>query len=307
MTFNFTPEDLLLHCPGISEPTYLGKGSFKMVFKAKVISENIYEAIKVVAIPSSVNADEEEDLDKQKIDEDQEENLKRIYREIDILRKCNSKYMVKLGSIHPFEKSINGQKYLFYSEEYIDGVMLRRMINPNRSPSIDELRKLALCLMESIKGMTALNAIHRDIKPENIMMTSDSSRQFILLDLGIAFIVGGTALTQNQGAIPGTRYYLAPEMLQNSFRENLDYRSDLYTSGLVIYEHATGDNPFMRRDDSVYNTLHRIINNAPPPLTLRRPDLPKDFCETIDQLIKKSPALRPNNLTMLIRKLGDVK
>ena len=138
------------------------------------------------------------------------------------------------------------------------------------------------------------NVVHRDIKPDNVMALSDDKRPYVLLDLGVAFVVGGTPLTRDPRNVHGTLYYLAPEMLEPSFRENLDLRADLYAVGLTLYEYACGANPFMRREDAQYTTIQRIYRDTPTPLHELRSDLPVEFCKMIDQLLKKRPALRPN-------------
>ena len=65
--------------------------------------------------------------------------------------------------------------------------------------------------------------------------------------------------------IPGTLYYLAPEMLRRGFRQNIDYRADLYAIALTAYEYSSGINPF-RRGDAVYTTMTRIAKDKPEPL-----------------------------------------
>jgi serine/threonine-protein kinase len=148
-----------------------------------------------------------------------------------------------------------------------------------------------------------MNVIHRDIKPDNIIKTDDPVRPYVLLDLGIAFQIGGTRITRNSARIPGTLYYIAPEMLDQGFRQNLDYRADLYTVGLTLYEFASGDNPFAHSGDPQFTTLYRIKTQRPKPLRELRSDLPAEVCRLIDQLMRKLPALRPANLDQLIKEM----
>ena len=100
---------------------------------------------------------------------------------------------------------------------------------------------------------------------------------------------------------------IAPEMLDTNFRQSLDYRADLYTIGLTLYEYATGMNPFARRDEAQYTTLYRIKHDTPQPLSTLRPDLDITFCRLIDQFIKKLPALRPANLANLINRMESCR
>jgi len=163
--------------------------------------------------------------------------------------------------------------------------------------------ELGVCLLKAVLELASMNVIHRDIKPDNIIRTKDPMRPYVLLDLGIAFRIGGTGITRNSARIPGTLYYIAPEMLDQGFRQNLDYRADLYTIALTLYEFASGDNPFAHRGDPQFTTLYRIKTQRPKPLWDLRSDLPAELCSVIDQLMRKLPALRPANFDQLIREM----
>jgi serine/threonine protein kinase len=276
--------------PEASDLEEIGSGGFKVVYKAQIGSK--IEAVKLVQIPSDENDRTIRD-----------ENLRRIVREVDILAKCASPYLVKLGSILPRECEVDGVEYVIYSEEYIPGETLRKMIKAGHLPAKEELAELAICMFKAVHELSELNVIHRDIKPDNIIKSNDPKRLYILLDLGIAFQIGGTRLTHDSARIPGTLYYIAPEMLDQGFRQSMDYRADLYTIALTLYEFATGDNPFAHRGDPQFTTLYRIKTIKPRPLRELRNDLPTPMCKLIDQLMRKIPALRPANIELLIKQL----
>ena len=127
------------------------------------------------------------------------------------------------------------------------------------------------------------------------------NREFVLLDLGIAFAVNETALTANPSErIVATYRYLAPEMLNPNFRDTIDYRSDLYTAALTVFEYAAQAHPLAQDRDDLMQTISRALRQPPTPLKSLRSDLSDEFCRTIDQLLKKKPALRPGNLNLLI-------
>ena len=268
----------------------IDSGGFKVVYKAQVNEKT--EALKLVQIPSDPNDDTIRD-----------ENLRRIVREVDILAKCTSPYLVKLGSFLPRACKIDKIEYVIYSEEYIPGENLRKMILADYRPRKEELAELAICMLKAIRELSGMNVIHRDIKPDNIIRSDNPKRPYVLLDLGIAFQIGGTRLTRDSARIPGTLYYIAPEMLDQGFRQNLDYRADLYTIALTLYEFASGDNPFAHRDDPQFTTLYRIKTVKPKPLHEFRDDLPIPMCKLIDQLMRKIPALRPANIEQLIKQV----
>ncbi|MFH0729374.1 MAG: serine/threonine-protein kinase [Pseudomonadota bacterium] len=272
----------------------IGSGGFKVVYKAMV--NGTPEALKLVQIPVDPN---DEGV--------KEENRKRIFREIGILKACKSPYLVKLGSIQPKELSLNDQTYVVYSEELLTGSSLRQLLKSGYKPTFDELRSLITVLFNVVKEIASKNIIHRDIKPDNIIKTDSEDRPFVLLDFGIAFQIGGSNLTRDTHHVPGTLYYIAPEMLDAGFRQSLDYRADLYTVGLTLYEYASGMNPYAKKDEAQFTTLYRIKTAMPDPLLSLCPDLPPNFCTLVDNLMKKLPALRPANINMLIKKLEGIR
>lgn len=271
--------------------SYLDEGGFKAVYKARII-DGIEEAIKVIYIP-------------RKNDQPQinSEIFLRVKREIDLLRLCECPYLVKLGALSPNLYEIQERDYLLYSEELLDGKTLNKRIEELHVPSIEELKTLLICLLKVVQELKQKELIHRDIKPKNIFDLSNSTRPFVVLDLGIAFKLHSTALTRNPDLRLGTLPYMAPEIFQPHFRQNFDFRSDLYSVGVTIYEYSSGKHPIARRGEDDYTTIYRIAHQIPIPLNQHRPDLQESFCSLIDQFIRKIPALRPSNLEGLIKRV----
>ena len=274
--------------------TLIGEGGFKKVYAGKINGE-FNQAIKIIPINNMSGGEDNIAI----------EEISRIKREIRILEECSSPFLVKLGNIEPNIITDENNNYIIYSEELIEGVSLRNRINEGKRPTEKELIDLAKCILDVIENLwfNQKKWIHRDIKPDNIIETENISRPYVLLDLGIAFSVNDTRLTQNSINIPGTTLYIAPEMLKPGFRSTIDYRADLYTMALTIYEYATGNHPFKRKNDVMFTTLTRIYNDPVPSLSISRNDLNPTFCNLIDQMLKKLPALRPANLNMIRAKL----
>ena len=270
---------------------YLDSGGFKAVYKGYI--QESPEAIKVVYVPADINEEERIEL------------IGRVKREIEALDRCKSPEFVQLGSLPPEQININGIDYIIYSEEYLDGENLRSKLRKNYKPDLSELVQLTKTLLKAIKLLKENDLIHRDIKPHNAIKLKSPERPFVILDLGIAFKIHGTALTRNSMFRPGTLPYMAPEMFNPRFRENLDYRSDMYSAGVTVYEYASGVHPIRKRGEDAYTTMYRILKTQPQPLSTLRPDLPSDFCKIIDQLIKKLPALRPASIQMLLKKVKE--
>ncbi|NQU65907.1 MAG: serine/threonine protein kinase [SAR324 cluster bacterium] len=276
----------------VSDLSFLEDGGFKAVYKG--IIDGNYEAIKVAVLPTDLG------------DENQrEEQVGRLLREVSSLNSLKSKYVVKLGKMLPRLVTIKPYDYFVYSEEFLDGQNLSLRVMSGYCPEFSEIRQLSLVLLQVISELKSKSIIHRDIKPENIISLSDRKRLFVILDLGIAFKTQGTALTANTLQAPGTLPYMAPEMFNQGFRGTLDYRSDLYSAGLTIYEYSSGKHPYYVRGENRLMTMYRIANTTPPPLVDSRSDLPIGFCKIIDQMIKKRPALRPARLDILINQIKE--
>ena len=100
-----------------------------------------------------------------------------------------------------------------------------------------------------------------------------------------------------------TYRYLAPEMMNPAFRDTIDYRSDLYTAAMTVYEYAAQQHPLAQGRDDLMRTISRALHQPATPLQTYRADLPAAFCQIIDQMLKKKPALRPANLNALIQRI----
>ena len=126
--------------------------------------------------------------------------------------------------------------------------------------------------------------IHRDIKPANIKVTS--SGQVKIMDLGLALPRDAKRVTTD-GMIIGTPAYLSPEQAQGM---TLDYRTDIYSLGIVLYEMATGQLPFL--SDDIPALLMQHVKQPPPPLRLYSPDIPAALENVILKALEKNPARR---------------
>jgi serine/threonine-protein kinase len=296
---NFVPPqpDLIrVALPNIeSVSQLLHQGGFKAVYRAIVGGKT--EALKLVEIPKTQNAAEAEAFRK--------EMIGRVRREIEALAKCQRPEIVKLGQIPATDIVIQNEDYIAYTEEFLEGKNLGEIIAAKApKPDEQELRTLFVSLLAAIKELWGHGYVHRDIKPLNVIKHNQPDRPFVLLDLGIAFSIRETALTFNPNErIVASFRYLAPEMMNFGFRENLDYRSDLYTAALTVFEYAVQQHPLARSQDDMMRTISRALHQPPTPLKQARPDLSDFLCQTVDQMLKKKPALRPANLNLLITQL----
>ena len=295
---SFTPpgEELIrAGFPRIESLAPIDKGGFKAVYRI-VIGDKV-EAFKLILIPSYEGTPDADSL--------RQESIGRVRREVTGLARCTGPEIVKLGSLPLTTVRIAGGDYVGYSEEYLDGKDLWVLLNSRMpKPSEAELRLLFATLLKAIRELWGKGYVHRDIKPKNVMKLNDPARQFVLLDLGIAYSVQETGLTANPGQrIMATYRYLAPEMMSPHFRETIDYRSDLYTAAMTVYEYGAKRHPLAQNNEDMMRTISRALHQPAESLAKLRPDLSADFCQTIDQMLKKKPALRPANLNSLINRM----
>lgn len=289
-----SPKDLQKVLNLSQEPTHIGTGGFKAVYRME--TPRCVEAIKTVFIPPSGSEDD---------DARRAQLIARAEREVEALGHCSTPYLVKLGTLAPKLQVIANHDYLVYSEEFLPGKSLDGWIGANPEPSFDKLLDVFMALIELIHTLSLAGYLHRDIKPANIMETGIPGRPYVVLDLGIAFKMHGTSLTQG-GSPPGTLRYMAPELLKPDYKDVMDFRCDLYAAGLTIYVLATGHHPFAPQPEHQYATVYRIMTQRPQALASLRPDLPPVFCNIIDRCIRKKPALRYANMALLERALREV-
>lgn len=296
MVNSLPPDDAAIRAlfPEIGDLALLDLGGFKYVFRAQVGAS--IEAFKLVELPP---------IGLTEVDEAYRiEATSRVMREIKVLGECKSPELVKLASIAAKPIRIGSQDYVGYSEEFVQGGNLASLIANAQLPlpTEVELRLLFRCLLTAIGEMWGNGYIHRDIKPKNVMKTGDDRRPFVLLDLGIAHSVRETSLTYNPtGRLPLATYrYMAPERAYPDQRENLDYRSDLYSAAVTIYEYASRHHPITDRPGDPMETISRIVHLPTQALEHWRPDLSAEFRQLVDQSLKKRPGLRPGNLKRLI-------
>jgi serine/threonine protein kinase len=291
------PAILALALPNLRGFSFLNAGSYKTVYQVSC-ADGTLEVLKVIRLPLDGGTEEQAAIRRQE--------LGRALREVNLLRDCQSPFVVKLGSVSPSIRELDGDDCVVYTEELLPGRELRDLITRTNLPDATDIKRLLSCLVQAIQALwSKQHTVHRDIKPGNILATGLLERPYVLLDLGIAYNVAEPGLTARPDYVPATPRYMAPEMLDPNFRENLSFRADLYAAGVTAFEFATGGtHPLARTADDMVRTITRILHQEPRRLLNERPDLPMQLTNLIDQLNKKNPALRPGNLNLLLQQLS---
>jgi eukaryotic-like serine/threonine-protein kinase len=148
---------------------------------------------------------------------------------------------------------------LFISMEYVDGRNLRQLLRQTGPPDWERAYDIALQVADGLAAIHDAGVIHRDLKPANIMI--DSRDVVRLMDFGIAKVVtadGGSGAT-GLGHVVGSPEYMSPEQVRDW---PLDFRSDIYSFGVVLFELFTGRVPF--RGDTPAATILKHLEEAPP-------------------------------------------
>jgi serine/threonine-protein kinase len=146
----------------------------------------------------------------------------------------------------------------FIAMEYLDGKTLRERLTVAGALPIKEAVNIAFALCEALSFAHAHGVVHRDVKPENVHLLTDGRVK--LTDFGIARITHETQLTV-AGQVFGTPSYMSPEQVLG---KEIDYRSDVFSLGVMLYEMVTGRRPFTMDGDSVVTITYRIMHDATP-------------------------------------------
>ena len=214
-------------------------------------------------------------------------------------------------TIYAVEKSGDGaDAQSFIAMELLDGQNLDQKLYSGPLPT-GPLLDIAIQLADALDAAHAKGIIHRDIKPANIFLTARG--QVKVLDFGLAKLsrpemqmetIGATQDSPSPnltspGATVGTIAYMSPEQARG---EELDTRSDLFSLGTVIYQMATGKQPFAGATSAV--VFHAILELDPPSALQLNATLPPKLQEIIEKLLEKDRDLRYQSAADL---RGDLK
>jgi serine/threonine protein kinase len=161
---------------------------------------------------------------------------------------------------------------------------LRRLNSHGMRLSYPEAVRSIIHITEAVDYAHRRNMIHRDIKPANIML--DTNGQAILMDFGIAKILGGEQHTAT-GAVIGTAVYMSPEQIRG---DRLDHRSDIYSIGVTLFEMIHGRPPF--EADSTMGLMMMHLNDPVPDLRQLQPEVPENLVAVIEKCLAKDPDRR---------------
>ena len=184
----------------------------------------------------------------------------------------------------------------FIAMEYIKGETLSEIFSRKATFSVDRKLELLEQLCDGLACAHDAGLIHRDIKPANLMV-AEGSNELKILDFGIARSTDLSGFTQT-GAIIGTPNYMSPEQAQG---RPVDYKSDIFSVGAVVYEFLTYRRAFPGRG------LRAVIDAAPRPVSEVIPSLPSVLDDIVKSALAKSPDDRCQSLRVIASRLASVR
>ena len=246
----------------------LGKGGMGVVYKAEDTSLGRIVAIKF--LPEAIATDPTA--------------LERFRREARAASALNHPNIV---TVHEIGEDESGS---FLVMEWIQGETLRSRIQ--RSMDLATVIDCGIQVARALKTAHQAGIIHRDIKPENIMVRSDGYVK--LVDFGLARVgitpdgeTVSVGITK-EGSWMGTIDYFSPEQAR---AESLEWGTDIFSFGIVLYEAATGVHPFQA--GSPFSTATGILSQEPIPAARINPGLPATFERLLLSMLQKDSRLRP--------------
>jgi serine/threonine-protein kinase len=167
--------------------------------------------------------------------------------------------------------------------ELLEGIDLRQAVDDNRLGTLEEKLDVMDSVLAALDYAHAKGVVHRDIKPANIHL--GRNRQVKIMDFGLAR-VSSSEMTQ-EGIVLGTPNYMSPEQ---ALGDKVDGRSDLFSTGAVLYELLTGHKPF--EADTTPSVLFQVVHKQPPPVRRWAPDLPASIVAVVNRALEKDLARR---------------
>jgi len=186
---------------------------------------------------------------------------------------------------------------LYMLLEWLEGETLTQRIAKGERFSGEGFHSLALQLLRGLNALHGVGILHRDLKPDNILARADGT--FKITDFSLAALRDAPKLTHHE-AIVGTPAYMSPEQAAGG---SPDQRSDLFSLGAVLWEAATGQNPFVT--GTVLETLRNIRERNPDFYHPAIQALPEEARDLLQHLLAKNAEQRPSSARAALTFLGE--
>ncbi len=261
----------------------IGRGGMGAVYLAQQSRPVRTVAVKVL-IPAIV-----QDADQQRM------FLARFQREADTIAKLEHKNILQ---IYEYDEAVaKGQHLAYLVMPFIRGGTLRdHMADRRRNGSYFDFTEVESYLDQMADALDyahGMGVVHRDIKPANLLFHTDG--RLLLSDFGIVRLQAMPNLTV-AGSFLGTAEYASPEQISTG---DVDFRADIYSLGVILYELLTGTVPFTASNP--FAVMHMKLNEAVPPVRSRRPELSTAVDTVVMKALARNPADRYQSAVALAR------
>ena len=219
--------------------------------------------------------------------ENNEKFIRRFQREAKSVSDLSHPNIVEVYDVGEEE----GQHYIVM--EYIDGRTLKQLIQKRGALTVAEVLDIMTQLTDGLAAAHEAYIIHRDIKPQNIMILDNGMVK--ITDFGIAMTLNATQLTQTN-SVMGSVHYLPPEQASG---QTATTKSDIYSSGILMYELLTGSVPF-KGDNAVEIALKQMKERIPS-IRKQNPLIP----QSVENIVLKATAKNPKNRYDSIKDMHD--
>ncbi len=184
------------------------------------------------------------------------------------------------------EDYIDGVSIPYIVMEYVEGSTLRELLHSGRKLLPERAMEMTIGILQGLEYAHRSGIVHRDIKPANVMLTRNG--QVKVMDFGIARAMGDSGMTMTQtAAVIGTAQYLSPEQAKG---EQVDARSDLYSTGCLLYELLTVRPPFV--GDSPVAVAYQHVREEPQPPSVFDPEITPEMDAIVLKALTKDPDYR---------------
>lgn len=257
----------------------IGSGGFSLVYRARRLSDNSIVAIKIpnIALYETLTEDE----------------ISSFLHEAEIWSKLKHKNIVKV-----LEYGAKPLPYIVM--EFCDQGNLRELMK-KKELTLGEKLRIAYEVADALSFAHHMGVIHRDIKPENVLFKNNTAK---LTDFGIAKALLEASSRTSAGIFKGTLAYAAPEQIDPTTYGQVDWRTDIWQYGIMLYELLTGKLPFEAETPAAL--INNILNKQPEPPSKINPEIPPEIDEIILKCLAKRKEERTRSIDIIIEKLEKI-
>ncbi len=257
----------------------IGEGGMGIVYKAE--DTKLKREVAIKFLPQNITISE---IDKEK-----------LKTEAQIAAGLNHPNIATVYAIEEFGDDT------FIVMEYVKGNELKDIIKnrPDKKLNLNDFLNYAIQIAEGLNAAHKKGIIHRDIKSSNIMLSDDG--RIRVMDFGLAHIHGDPMVTK-KGSTPGTTAYMSPEQLRG---EEVDFRSDIWSLGIVFFEMLTGQPPFQGNFDQAI--IYSVLHEKPKSLKKINPEIPDELEQIVLSCLEKDRKKRIQSAEELLSKLKAIK